>query len=126
MGINAIPRPSEDHDEKDDIESCNSRDSLLQDSTELGSVSKSNSAIKFAHRWQSTSVVIGLCASNLVLLIITVILGVRQYSVDGCKDPTLSVWCKFYILTAQVTLLRPSQRLPMMQLNITRSILSPL
>jgi len=126
MGLTAIPRPSEDHDEKDDIESCNSRDSLLQDSTELGSVSKSNTAIKFAHHWQSTSVAIGLCASNLVLLVITLILGARLYSVDDCKDPTLSVWCKFYILAAQVRLLRLSQRLPTMQSNITRSISSPL
>ncbi|PZC92761.1 DUF3328 domain containing protein [Pyrenophora tritici-repentis] len=92
MGVPVIARRSEDHDEKDYTESYDSRDSLLENSTELGSIAKSNSAIKLAHRWQSSSVVIGLCASNLVLLLISVILGARLYSVGDCKDPSLSVW----------------------------------
>ncbi|CAE7193445.1 hypothetical protein P3342_009432 [Pyrenophora teres f. teres] len=92
MGITAISRHSEDHDEKDDIDSYDSRDSLLEDSTELGSIAKSNLAIKSTHRWKSSSVVIGLCTSNLLLLLISVMLGVRLYSVDDCKDPSLSVW----------------------------------
>lgn len=58
---------------------------------ELGLLAKSKTA------WQSRTVMTGLCASNLVLLIMTIILGVKLYSVDDCKDPSLSVWCKISI-----------------------------
>lgn len=112
MDFTALPLAvRQGYDDRKEKETIPASHGPLTDSEELEALLDFHEVAEIEQRRQPRWLLLGLCASNVVLLALAIALAAKLYSVKECRDPSLGVWCKLFVPNAQaVVLIVPSTR----------------
>ncbi|KAH7030008.1 hypothetical protein B0J12DRAFT_745274 [Macrophomina phaseolina] len=93
MDFTALPLAvRQGYDDRKEKETIPASHGPLTDSEELEALLDFHEVAEIEQRRQPRWLLLGLCASNVVLLALAIALAAKLYSAKECRDPSLGVW----------------------------------